>query len=154
LNILNKTTENIKHKAIDQALAKTLQAFMQSLTDQIKQATLLAQKNKHRLNILIPGYAGHHYQLGHLQTQWKNCQDLLESQSVSLSEWRQYQKSMVQKQEVLSERIQDLTHLSEKILRKTLLTETNKQSTHSNINQFNEIIYNLGGLPNQDSAKK
>ena len=140
LDILSKTTLKIQQRVTDQEISKTLQTFMQSLTEQIKQATFLAQKNKHRLTILIPSYAGHHFQIGKLQAQWQNCQDLIDTQAHSLSEWRAYHKQIEKNECVLKERIQELFNLSEKMLRKTLLSESKTISNASFFHQFDEIV--------------
>lgn len=140
LEILNKTTANIQKQALNEDIAKTLQAFMQSLTDQIKQAANLAQKNKLRLNILVPSYAGHHYQIGKLQSQWQNCHDLLETQSLSLAQWRQYNQKAEHTHQQLTERLQELINLSEKTLRKAYQTENSSILPHSTVEQFSEMV--------------
>ncbi|MCS5708182.1 PAS domain-containing protein [Candidatus Berkiella cookevillensis] len=145
LDILSKTTLKIQQRVTDQEISKTLQTFMQSLTEQIKQATFLAQKNKHRLTILIPSYAGHHFQIGKIQAQWQNCQDLIDTQAHSLSEWRAYHKQIEKNEHVLKERMQELFNLSEKMLRKTLLSESKTIPNSPSFHQFDEIV--LGKSP-------
>lgn len=140
LEILNKTTQKIQQRVAEPEISKTLQAFMQSLTEQLKQATFLAQKNKHRLAILIPSYAGHHFQIGKLQAQWQNCQDLIDTQAHSLSEWRAYHKQIEKSELIINERIQELFSLSEKMLRKTLLSESKTIPSSPSFHQFDEIV--------------
>lgn len=140
LGILSKTTIKIQQCVADQEISKTLQSFTQSLTEEIKQATFLAQKNKHKLTILIPSYAHHHFQIGKLQIQWQNCQDLIETQAHSLSEWRAYHKQTEKNEHILKGRIQELFNLSEKMLRKTLLSESKTIANVPSFYQFGEIV--------------
>lgn len=138
---LNETSQNLQKNQDNEKLARTLGSYLTVIREQIAFASKIADKNKRRLNILIPSYAGHHYQIGHLLTQWQSCHDLVESQTLSHAQWRQYNKNVDDAEESLQERIHELTQLSEKLLQKTKSTQDATQTFHGSLGQFEETAF-------------
>tara|TARA_R110002110_G_scaffold115322_2_gene286023 strand:+ start:6041 stop:8053 length:2013 start_codon:yes stop_codon:yes gene_type:complete len=150
LKILEQTQGKIKKIEMAKDVSTTLELFMESLTGQIRQATQHCKKNKSRLNMLIPNYTTHHLQMGHLQTQWQNSLQLIQTQENTLSEWRGYQKQEETYQSTLEVRLEALYVLSEKIMRKSMgVDEKNDDQVNnisSGLHQFEDVILR-SGLP-------
>jgi len=156
LQILDDTQNKIKKTGMGQDVSTTLELFIQSLTDQIRQANIHCKKNKSRLNILIPSYTSHHLQMGQLKTQWQNSLKLIQTQESTLSEWRGYQKQENLYQSQLEVRLEELHILSEKVLQKSMHFE-NKDYQNGNLVsnvtsglvQFDDMILK-SGVPQVD----